>query len=228
MLPTADLQDNIFYRMILYSYWFILCNLYFFLLCIPVSLFLLFQWDYSNLFTWLILFLVTIPIGPALTASFNVMGTLVKEKQVELTKNFFKSLKVNFVQSALFFSIQWILMVIFIADIVFLNNYPIGRFIHPLLYLLLLINVFIGLYVYPLLSRFFMTNKSLLKLSIWCLFTKWKTTLSLLAMLLFTGLILYYIPKVSIFFLIGPFCFSVMWLMNNLFQEIEIKFQQHH
>jgi uncharacterized membrane protein YesL len=228
MLPTTDLQDNIFYRIILYSYWFILCNVYFFLLCIPSSIFLLFQWDYSNLFTWLIFFLVNIPIGPALTASFSVMGKLVKEKQVEITKTFFQSLKVNFVQSALFFSIQCILITILMTDIVFLNNYPIGRYIRPLLYLLLLMNVVVGLYVYPLLSRFFITNKSVLKLSIWCSFTKWKTTLLLLALLLFTGFILYYIPKVSLYFLISPFCFAVMLIMNNLFQDIETTFHQHH
>ncbi|WP_199426059.1 DUF624 domain-containing protein [Thermaerobacillus caldiproteolyticus] len=228
MLPTADLQDNMFYRIILYTYWFILCNVYFFLLCIPASLFLLFQWDYSNLFTWLILFLVTIPMGPALTASFSVMGKLVKEKQVEITKTFFKSLKVNFVQSALFFSIQCILITILIADIAFLKNYPIGHYIRPLLYSLLIMNVLVGLYVYPLLSRFFITNKSVLKLSVWCSFTKWKTTLLLLALLLFTGFILYYIPKVSVYFLIGPFCFAVMLIINDLFQEIETMFQSHH
>jgi uncharacterized membrane protein YesL len=228
MLPTADLQDNIFYRIILYSYWLILCNVYFFLLCIPASIFLLFRWDYSNLFTWLVLFLVIIPIGPALTASFSVMGKVVKEKQVEMTKTFFKSLKVNFVQSALFFSIQCILITILMADIVFLNNHSIGRYINPLLYLLLMMNVLVGLYVYPLLSRFFITNKSVLKLSVWCSFTKWKTTLLLLALLLFAGFILYYIPKVSLYFLIGPFCFAVMWIINDVFQEIETMFQQNH
>ncbi|WP_044749153.1 DUF624 domain-containing protein [Bacillus alveayuensis] len=225
MLPATDLQDNIFYRLILYGYSFMLCNVYFFLFCIPVSLlFLLFHNDVSNILTWVILFVASIPIGPALTASFSVMGKLVREKQVEVTKTFFQSWKLNFTQSALFFSTQCILITILIIDIVFLKQHPVSDYISPLLYLLLILNILVALYLYPLISHFSITNKSALKLSIWCSFTKLKTTILLLALLGLTFLILYYIPKLPLYFLTGPFCFAVMFIVNNLFQEIETMF----
>lgn len=221
----TDIQENIFYRLILYGYWFTLCNCYFFLFCIPLSLSLFLWGNQPNILTLMLLLAAFIPIGPALTASYSVMGKIVREKQVDITKTFFRSFKTNFIQSATICFIQIVFTAIVIIDILFLKQHSIANYMAPLLYVLLLINVVVGMYMYPLLSYFSVSNKSAIKLAVWCAITKWKTTICLLAVLLLLCLILYYVPKASLYFLIGPFCFIVMLVMNRLLQEIEKSFK---
>jgi uncharacterized membrane protein YesL len=225
MTPMADIQENIFYRLILYGYWLTVCNCYFFLFCIPLSLALFLWWNEPNIVTLMLLLAAFIPIGPALTAAYSVMGKIVREKQVEITKAFFKSFKTNFIQSAVICFIQTVFTAIVIIDILFLKQYSIAHYIAPLLYVLLLINVAAGMYMYPLLSYFSISNKSAIKLAVWCAITKWKTTILLLAVLFLLCLIFYYVPKASFYFFIGPFCFIVMLVMNRLLQEIEKNFK---
>lgn len=45
-----------------------------------------------------IMIICCIPIGPATTALLSVMGKLIREKDIHITRDFFKAYKSNFVQ----------------------------------------------------------------------------------------------------------------------------------
>src|ERR1035437_608174 len=86
-----------------YIFWFFLGNLYFLLLNIPLLfiLIVLLSNGTNSLpegFTTIIV-LCCIPIGPAATALLSVMGKLIREKDINITKDFFKAYKTNFFQS---------------------------------------------------------------------------------------------------------------------------------
>jgi len=221
MLPTANFHDNILYRIILYSYWFLLTNVFTFIFCLPLLILLQFKMDYSNLFYWVLLFLAVLPIGPALSASFSMMGKVVRVQQLSFLKDVVTSLKQNFSQSLLVWSIQVIISAILVADLVMISNTKLGSYLYPLLFLLMIFNILMGLYLYPLISRFVMTTKSVLKLSFGLIFSKYKLTILLFSLITLTGMILYWFPFISLFFIFGPFCFIVMLILKGLLNNLE-------
>ncbi|PJW13871.1 hypothetical protein CV945_11805 [Geobacillus sp. Manikaran-105] len=148
-MSTMDMQNNLFYRLILHIYWLTVCNCYFFLFCIPFLLSLFWFWNHPNTITLLLTLVSFIPIPPALTASYHVMGKIIREKQVELTKSFFYGVKTNFIQCSMLGLFQAILTIILAVDILFMKQHALGLYVIPFLYILLLLNVCVGIYLYP-------------------------------------------------------------------------------
>jgi uncharacterized membrane protein YesL len=221
MLPTSDLNDNLFFRIFNYGYWFLLTNVYLFLFFLPLLVLLQFHLNYSNLFNWIILLIAMCPIGPALTAAFSAMGKLVREGHVSITKEFFTGLKSNFFQSIAIWFIQLLIFTILVANIYLMKNTTIGSYLLPFFYVLLILNLLICLYLYPAISRFYLSTKSALKLAVGFTFFKIRITLLMLFVLGLLGLIIFSIPSISLFFLIGPFCFIVMFLQRGLMEKLE-------
>ena len=56
-----------------------------------------------------IIIICCIPIGPAATALLSVMGKLIREKDINITKDFFKAYKANFFQSLFFWTLEVVL-----------------------------------------------------------------------------------------------------------------------
>lgn len=223
---NSDVQQNIFYRLIQYGYLFMVCNLYFSLLCVPVLIYLVIFREYSNLFYWLVLVVFCIPIGPAFTASLSVMGKLVRSEHISITRDFFRSLKRNFVQSSIVFLLQAVTFSVLLIDIVYFQQHTLFSFFAPMLYVVIVINVITGFYLYPFISYFCISTISVIKLSIWCVFMKIKITLPLLILVVVMFALILYFPLIILQLLIGPLCFGIMYMQNYLFEEINNQFNQ--
>jgi uncharacterized membrane protein YesL len=220
---SKDLNENIFYRILNFTYWFLLTNIYFFLFTVPFWMVLQFFWNPANLFSWGLLLVSLLPVGPALTAVFSVMGKLHREKAISVTKDYFSAVKGNFRQALLPWTIQLMITSIVIGDILFLAGHEIGSYVTPLCYLILITNGIAALYLYPILSRLEVPLRGLLKLAYGYTLFNIKTTLFLISMVAVTGILVYIIPFISLFFAIGPFCYGVMWIMKNITVELEKK-----
>ncbi|RYL86664.1 YesL family protein [Sporolactobacillus sp. THM19-2] len=221
MKKQQDINHNIYYRILNYCYWFLILNILVFVGSLPVLVLIQFQWNLRNIFFWILLILCLAPLGPVITASLSVMGKLVRENQVSIMKDFFKALKDNFSQSLFIWILQTLISAVLLVDINFLADKNIWKYLNAFFFVALFVNVLIGLYIYPILSRFVVSNSSLLRISVGFAFLKIKTTLFLLLLLGITGLIVIFLPFISIFFLTGPLCFVVMYILSGLLEELE-------
>ncbi|BCB05857.1 YesL family protein [Bacillus sp. KH172YL63] len=220
---SKDLNENIFYRTLHYIYWFLLTNIYFSLFTVPFWFVLQLSWNPANLFSWCLLLISLLPVGPALTAVYSVMGKLQREKAISVTRDFFKAMKMNVRQAILPWTAQLLITFILIGDILFLTGHEAGTYLTPLCYLFLIIHVISALYLYPILSRLEIPLIGLVKLSYGYTLFHIKTTFILISLTAITGILIYSIPFISFFFVIGPFAYGVIWILKSTIQELEKK-----
>ena len=141
-----EFGEGPFYKIGEYINWFLMGNLYFLLLNIPLFtvLFLLLTRGSNPLppgFVYII-FICCIPVGPAVTALLSVMGKLIREKDINITKDYFKAYKVNFSQSLFFWTLELILICILYVDVKFFisNSFPRALTIFGFLVILIIVS----------------------------------------------------------------------------------------
>lgn len=203
-----------------YLWWFFLANVYF-VIC---SAFLIitciaYQFSYDNI---LVFVLPCILEGPALTALFSVMGKLVREKDLDVTKNFFKAYKLNFIQSIIISAIQVIIATILIIDIRFLKVTAYGPFILPIIYILFVLNIVLAFYTFPIISRFYLKTMDIFKVGFFYSVRKFPITLSNISILILSFIIMYYLPF-SILFITSLIAYGIMFNEKKIIQELEEK-----
>ena len=150
-----------------YILWFLMGNIYFLLLNIPLLYLLLvlvsngqnaLPQGFAVVFS-----LCCIPMGPAATALFSVMGKLIREKDVNITKDFFKAYKTNFLQSLFFWTLGILIIIILTYDVRILISYNYPRILVFILYVFIAFVFILGLYIFPIISRFYLKSKDVLK-----------------------------------------------------------------
>ena len=211
-----------------YLSWFLMGNLYFLLLNIPliIVLTLLFSVG-TNPFPIGIAYIIVlccIPLGPSITALLSVMGKLVREKDVNITKDFFKAYKVNFSQGLFFGTLETIIIFALYMDIKFfvLSGYPKALTVFVLIVTACILAL--SLHLFPILSRFYFTKKDILKISAFYTITKFKTTLLNFGMILVVGFVFF---KISTFIAVCIFsitCYLIMFNEQKILLDIEDKF----
>ena len=101
---------------------------------------------------WLVGIVVSIPIGPALTAMHFVLLKIVREEESYITKTFFKSFKENFVQSMILQIIQFAAGGIIVIDFLLMRGQsPVLKYVTMAVGIILYLA---SLYIYPLQSKF--------------------------------------------------------------------------
>ena len=101
---------------------------------------------------WLVGIVVSIPIGPALTAMHFVLLKIVREEESYITKTFFKSFKENFVQSMILQIIQFAAGGIIVLDFLLMRGQsPVLKYVTMAVGIILYLA---SLYIYPLQSKF--------------------------------------------------------------------------
>lgn len=224
---SNEFNEGIIYTITNYIYWFFMGNLYFMLLNIPMVLLFLISLD-SNFAatpesTAFMTFICCIPVGPAATALFSVMGKLIREKDLSITKDFFKAYKSNFKQSLFFWIIESLLLFILFIDIRFFTNQHI-TFLNLFFMFVMLLIFLVGLYVLPILSRFYMRSKDIVKLSIYYSLKKLPNTIVNLAIIISAGFLLFKFSGIIIVFISSIVCFLIMYNEQKLLKEIQEKF----
>ncbi len=146
----------------------------------------------SALYTILCIPIIT--IGPATTALFYVMTRRVYDKEAYILRDFFKSFKMNFVQSAfswliltaLAFVLTFNITAILMGYIVSLETL-VGKAVFAT-YILMLIEVLITtLYIYPVISRFHLKFLPALKTSVLLANKHMPTTISVSCLAVLIG-----------------------------------------
>ena len=214
-----------------YIFWFFLGNVYFLLMNIPLLFILLVVLSNgSNAlpegFTSIVV-ICCIPIGPAATALLSVMGKLIREKDVNITKDFFKAYKTNFFQSLFFWSLELLIIGILLIDTRFFisNNYP--GFLTTLIYIIIVFIFLVSLYVFPLISRFYLGWKDILKTAAYYTIKKFHITILNFASFLVVGFLLFKVSSFLLLFMASAICYLLMFYQQKILLEIELKLKKN-
>ncbi len=214
-----------------YIFWFFLGNLYFLLLNIPL-LFILIAL-FSNGSNTIpqgfipIIIICCIPIGPAATALLSVMGKLIREKDINITKDFFKAYKVNFFHSLFFWSLEIIILSILFIDIklVISNSYP--KFLTVFIFIVVAFIFSMSLYVFPIISRFYLSTKDILKTAAYYTIRKFHITILNLASFLVVILIFFKVSTFILVFISSIICYLIMFYQQKILLEIECNLKKN-
>lgn len=96
MSKRKDFYDSPLYTISNYIWYFFISNFYFMLLSFPLILTTA-AFKEKLLSDGFGFFLISLLFeGPAITALLSIMGKLIREKDISVTKDYFKAYKVNF------------------------------------------------------------------------------------------------------------------------------------
>lgn len=214
MKREKDITESTLYMISNYIVWFFLGSLYFIILNIPAIFILITAAPPYSINNGLILtYLCFLPIGPAFTALLGVEGKLVREKDVCFTKDFIKMYKLNFKQSFILWAFELLLLTILYYDIKFEAGFL------KYLYIGLFLVVFcIGLYAFPIISRFYLRTRDVIRTSFFNFFRY--IYISIINIVV--GIVFIRIPYIVLLFAISVICYGIMFLENNMLKEIEM------
>lgn len=214
---------DVFMNICNYIMWFFIGNLYFLICNLPLCFFFIFI-GIKNVDTALPLFLlVSLPFGPAVTALLYVMGKLVKEKDLSITKSFFTSYKNNFKQSLLLWTLQLLLLTILHLNIQFFSISYFGYLLIPFFYIAIFLISVLGLYAYPLIAKFHISLLEVIKASLTISIYKFPITIGNLIILIFAMILIDAKPSYAVLFISSITCYLLMFLQKDLHKELELK-----
>lgn len=214
-----------------YIFWFFLGNFYFCLLNIPLIFVLIVVLSNGGvpIPPWFIsiIILSCIPIGPAATALLSIMGKLIREKDINITKDFFKAYKANFFQSLFFWTLEVLIIGILFIDTRFFisNNYP--GIINTLIFIIIAFIFLVSLYVFPIISRFYLSWKDILKTAAYYTIRKFHITILNFASFLIVGFILFKVSNFVLLFMASAICYLLMFYQQKILLEIEDKLKKN-
>lgn len=208
---------------------FLLSNFYFFLMNIPlVYITTVLLANGKNPLPsgfGVIVLLCCIPIGPAVTALCSTMGKLVREKDIVVTKTFFKAYKQSFLQSLFLWTIELIILVSAYVNLNYFKANHYSNIITIFMYIIIIYVVTISLYAFPIVSRFYLKSKDVLKFSIYYTFKKVNVTILNIGTIVFAGYIILNIANFILLFIISITCYIIMYNEQKVLAEIEERIQ---
>lgn len=204
---------------------FLLSNFYFFLMNIPlVYITIVLLANGKNPLPsgfGVIVLLCCIPIGPAATALCSTMGKLVREKDIVVTKTFFKAYKQSFLQSLFLWTLELIILVSAYLNLNYLAVNHYSKIITIFIYVIIIYVVNIGIYAFPIVSRFYLKSKDVLKFSIYYAFKKINTTILNIGTIVLAGYIILNVSNFISLFIISVACYIIMYNEQKVLVEIE-------
>lgn len=214
-----------------YITWFFLGNLYFVLLNIPLLAILIALLSNSispitKGFIYIVI-ICFIPLGPAATALLSVMGKLIREKDVNITKDFFKAYKASFFQSLFFWSLEVIIISILFIDIKFFISSSYPQVLTIFIFIIAAFIFLMSLYVFPIISRFYLSTKDILKLSAYYTIRKFHITILSFTSFLTVGLIFFKVSSFILAFISSIICYLIMFYEQKILLEIEEKIKKN-
>lgn len=209
------------YTIMNYIWWFFLGNFYFMLCNIPLIYVLL---AFSGAYTIeyiSILFIAALPMGPAITALFSVMGKLIREKDVNLTRDYFKAYRVNFRQSLMIWFFEVALIGILVVDIIFFGTATKGNILRPFFIIIIFLVIAAGLFIFPIISRFYLRTRDVIKIGFTYAIYKFKVTFFNIAAMILAVFIFIKFPGIGTLFISSIFCFTVMFYEKDILKQLE-------
>lgn len=227
MSKKKEFGEGPIYTITNYIMWFFLGNFYFLLCNIPL-IFIMFSFTGEFVAEYLVLLtLSALPVGPAYTALLSAMGKLVRDKDVNITRDYFKAYKTNFLQSLFIWTLQIILIIILLIDIKFFAGGAYRNIAVPIIYALIIIILVTGIYIYSILSRFYLKTKDVIKASVYFIVGKWKITISCISVLVISFTVAYNFASIAALFIVSITCYALMFLQKDILKELEEKLNQN-
>lgn len=233
MYRKKEFGEGIIYTITNYIWWFLLGSFYFVLTNI-LFIFACFITNAAGTSLFNLMTVISlIPTGPALLALFSVMGKLVRENDVNMTKDFFKAYRKNF-SEALFYWVVFIgILSLIYVDIVYLNSNAqlmTAKFILMAAKIILISVAFILIsvmfYVLPIVSRFYFTKKDVIKISFY--YALKKIHITILNWICFIGLLylsMKIFSSILLFFFWSILCYLIIFNEKSIFKDLEEKCQ---
>lgn len=203
---------NYIYAFFIINFYFILSNLLFF-----------YGYYFTNaVFDYLaLIFILLIPMGPALGAVFYTMGKLVREKEIQPMKDYLKGYKKNFKIALSYWMTQLCLLFILTLNYFYITETGELTILLPFFIFLLIFILSLNLYAFPILSRYEMKLKNLWIVSAYYFFKHWKLTLLNLTTILAFVLIYYQFASIVFLFFTSVISYLLMFNLKPLFQRLE-------
>lgn len=220
-MNNIQYKENIIFTAFNYIAWFVLANLYFLAANILfIGYNIIFGIDMASNIS-LLFFLSLIPMGPALTALCASMGKIIREKDINITKYYFKAYKMNFKQSLLLWCIE--LAILFISYInlnLAANGGILGNF--TILFIIVCVfSVALGTIAFPIISRFDFKTIDVIKIAFIYSIKKIHVTIINMITLLIGFFLIYALSGTVFLCLSSVICFLIMFNNKGIISEIE-------
>lgn len=136
-------------------------------------------------------------IGPSSTAFYYTVMKVIRRERSYLFKEFFRSFKLNFKQGVFLGVMYEVLVFVGIVDFMYLlelsqNGSKVGGFMLGAFIVLVVFTIFSAIYIFPVLSRFTVTTKNLIKWAFFMSFRHIGWTLLLAVMFIGTAVLMYF------------------------------------
>jgi uncharacterized membrane protein YesL len=169
-------------------------------------------------FLWIIFSIPIFTIGASTTASYYVMGKLLRGESSGVIKDFWKSFKMNFKQS----TIVWLILLLAYM-LVYFNIRNIGmlgsmrKIILPCQYVILVELLIITIYAFPLISRYYSSVKGIFKTALILGNMHVPTTVICIILFVGTGYLFYTMTGLFILLFAGFFIYTSSYFLRQVF-----------
>ena len=173
-------------------------------------------WDLFLLnLLWFIFSIPLVTIGASTTALFYVCGKRVNGDEGYIFSDFLKSFKMNFKQSTLIWFLLVLVVAVLVADYIVVGYMGDISSTLRIIFIVMLAEVLIiSLYLFPILSKFYMKTKNVIKYAFFMANRHFLTTILCVA------------TMVGIFFLLGKFSFLVLFMISGYAYITSFMFQR--
>lgn len=226
MKKKKEFDQSAIYLICSFISWCFLGNLYFIICNIPIILVLIGIRGVISPGTLIMLFFAALFTAPAYTALLGTMGKAIKDNSLSFTKTYFKSYKQNFKQSFIIGALISFITFISFIDTKFFAAQSYGSYFIPVLYALLIFIYLIALNAFPIISRFYMRNRDILKISFYYTFKKIKITIINIIIFIIALLFFNRFVSIGILFVFGAVSLLVMFNEKEILEELEESIKQ--
>lgn len=172
---------------------------------------------------WALLCIPIITIGPATTALYYVVVKVIRRERGYLFREFFKSFRSNFKRGAIIGVILTIAIVVLSFDIMYawgmmINNQNMGTILLGIFIAITIMMLCFTIYVFPILSRFEMTTKQIIKAASFMSVKHFPSTIAM-AVILIISLFAAYIMPILSFVLPAVTALLISTFMERIFKK---------
>lgn len=224
-MEEKDFTERGFYKFSNYLWWFLISNFCFVITNLPLIIFVIL---YPALSTGMIQIGLSIGLiftAPAAAALFSTMGKLVRDKDLNAVKDFFKAYKTNFMQSIFIGALQVLILNVLYIDTIYFRSSSLSLLSY-IFYFLFIYIIALSTFIFPILSRFYLKTKDIFILSVMYSIKKIFFTVANLLIMIMVGVLIINVSSVVIFFIFSIGAFIMMLWQNKVLEDIEEKLKK--
>lgn len=226
MSKKKDFEGSFLYGLFSYVLWFFLSNFYFIICNLLFILFLASFGGNYNPINLLLMYISLIPMGPAVIALLASMGKVTRDKDISMTRYYFKAYRDNFKQAILIWTIGLTLIFVLTIDLYYFFKQTYGGYFVGIVIVLIVLILFTVINSFVLLSRFFVNTKELLKTGLLYSIKRLNVTIFDLVILFLGGVLIRYLATYAVFFVFSLTAYLIMFYNKKVVDEIEEQYKK--